>query len=354
MFSYIIRRLLWMIPTLFGITLVVFLILHLAPGDPATIVMGMGGAGEMGADSDVEARIEKFREKHLLNESLPKQYLHFVGPFSMAKTGHKWFGGTGEKPWHGILALDVGNEMFRTSVSVVDEMWRRMKTATIPLSLVSIFLTYLIAVPLGIFSAVRQGTRTDTMVTVMLFVLYSIPTFWAGLMLILGFGAAGLDWLPVIGLHDKDSAGLSGFAYFWDIVLHAILPVATMTYGLLAYLSRQMRVGMLDVIRQDYIRTARAKGLSERTVVLKHCLRNSMIPVLTLFASVLPILIGGSIIVETVFDIQGMGKYAFEALGKRDYNVVMATTTFSGFMTLVGVLLSDISYALVDPRIRYE
>ena len=194
----------------------------------------------------------------------------------------------------------------------------------------------------------------DGGLTVLLFVLYSIPTFWAGLMLILVFGRTGLDWLPVLGLHDKDAASFGPVKYAWDVVLHSILPIATLTYGSLAYLSRQMRAGMLEVIRQDYIRTARAKGLSERVVVYKHALRNSMIPVLTLLASILPILIGGSVIVEAVFDIPGMGKYAFEGLLRRDFYIVMATTIFVGIMTQLGILLSDITYSLVDPRIRHD
>jgi len=171
---------------------------------------------------------------------------------------------------------------------------------------------------------------------------------------ILAFGATGLDILPVLGLHDKDAASFTTAQYVWDTIVHSILPVAILTYGGLAYLSRQMRVGMLEVIRQDYIRTARAKGLSERVVVLKHALRNSLIPVVTLLASILPILIGGSVIVETIFTIPGMGLYAFDGLVQRDYNVVMATATAAAFMTLIGFLLSDVAYALVDPRIAYD
>jgi peptide/nickel transport system permease protein len=173
-------------------------------------------------------------------------------------------------------------------------------------------------------------------------------------MLILVFGATGLDWLPVLGLHDKDAATFTRWEYIQDVILHAILPIAVLTYGGLAYLSRQMRGGMLEVVRQDYIRTARAKGLSERVVVFKHALRNSLIPVVTLFAGILPILIGGSVIVETIFTIPGMGLYAFEGLVQRDYNVVMATATASALMTLVGFLISDVTYALVDPRIAYD
>jgi peptide/nickel transport system permease protein len=157
-----------------------------------------------------------------------------------------------------------------------------------------------------------------------------------------------------VGLMGKDHASLSTAGKVWDVVLHCILPVVTLTYGSLAYLSRQMRAGMLDVIRQDYIRTARAKGLVERVVVYKHALRNSMIPVLTLLASILPVLIGGSVIVERVFDIPGMGSYAFEGLLQRDFAIVMATTLLVAIMTQLGILLSDVLYSLVDPRIRLE
>jgi len=259
---------------------------------------------------------------------------------------------SGQEPWGGLLCLDLGDEM-QKKLPVASELWKRLKV-TVPLSLISVILSYLIALPMGIYSVRRQGTKADAFSTLLLFILYSIPTFWAGLMLIQVFGGAGLDWLPVIGLHDKDAAEFTPTEYFIDLVKHSILPIVTMTYVTLAYLSRQMRSGMLEVIRQDYIRTARAKGVSERVVIYKHALRNSLIPVITLFATVLPILVGGSIIVEKVFDIPGMGKYAFEGLLRRDFYIVMATTIFVGIMTQFGILLSDLTYSLVDPRIRHD
>ena len=490
MLAFLVRRLLLMIPTTLGVALVVFTIYHAAPGDPAQVMMGMGGSGEMGQDSDTEARIDSFRREFGLDRSLAVQFLNYIGPVNLMRDGHSWFttpytertsepvplagegeavegrplkierppgtdkeqfepyrdaaralargegldpllvenrklaypalytelferyrlrigeapaevarltaglaeisgaqvdltpsvdegqrseadraivrwfgwyytkgGGyrvrnTGERPWGGLLALDLGKEM-QSKTPVVEELGRRL-AVTVPLALISTMLSYLIALPLGIFSVRRQGTRVDGVVTVVLFVLYSIPTFWAGLMLILVFGKTMLGWLPVIGLHDKDAADFGPWKYAWDTVLHCILPVATLTYGSLAYLSRQMRAGMLEVIRQDYIRTARAKGLAENVVIYKHALRNSMIPVLTLLASILPILIGGSIIVEAVFDIPGMGKYAYEGLLRRDFYIIMATTIFVGIMTQIGILLSDITYSLVDPRIRHD
>lgn len=258
---------------------------------------------------------------------------------------------TGEKPYDGLLHfLDLGKE-YESKVSVSEEIGRRLKV-TVPLALVSTLLAYLLALPLGIFSVRRQGTAVDGGLTFGLFVLYSVPTFWAGLMLVLIFGATGFSILPVVGLYSKDFETYSAAGKVWDVVLHCILPVVTLTYGSLAYLSRQMRAGMLEVIRQDYIRTAKAKGLSDDTVVYKHALRNSMIPVLTLLASILPILVGGALIVEYIFDIPGMGKYAYEGLLRRDFNVIMATTLFVGIMTQFGILLSDIAYSLVDPRIR--
>jgi peptide/nickel transport system permease protein len=324
-----------MFPTMIGITLLLFAVMRLAPGDPAALASGAvgdSGSGSLQTTSNVEDAATKFRKRYKLDEPILVQYVFWL---------------------KSVVQLDFGNEFFRPNVAVRDELWQRMKV-TIPLSLVAAILSYLIAVPLGIFSAVKRGTILDNVMTTGVFLLFSLPTFWAGLMLIILFGATGFDLLPVLGLHDKDAADFTRWEYTKDLLKHAILPVVCLTYGSFAYLSRQMRVGMLDVIRQDFIRTARAKGLAEKIVILKHALRNSLIPVVTLFASILPALIGGSLIVETIFTIPGMGLYAYEGLVQRDYNVVMATVTASAFMTLLGFLISDITYALVDPRIAYD
>lgn len=335
MFVYIVRRVLWMVPTLLGITLLLFCIMQLAPGDPAALAAqgseGAAGGGAAG-DVDIESAYEKFRERYKLDEPLAVQYVNWLGK---------------------VLTFDFGNEFFRPHVRVSDELVRRLGV-TVPLAVISVLLSYLIALPLGMLSAVKRGSWADRLTTFVLFVLYSLPTFWAGLMLILAFGKSGLGWLPIVGLHDMDADQLGTWDYMVDAVWHGILPVTVLTYTGLAYLSRQMRTGMLEVVRQDYIRTARAKGLSEKVVIFKHAMRNSLIPVVTIFASILPILIGGSVIVERVFNIQGMGLYAYEALLQRDYPVVMATVTFTSFMTLLGFLLSDVLYALVDPRIQHD
>jgi len=337
-----------MIPTLLGITVVSFCLLRLVPGDAA--------AFRVGAEADVGARAEEliavFRRQHLLDQPLWKQYLHYLGPFHLGEEGHTWFGGSGDEPWNGLLIGDLGHEFLRPSVSVAGELWTRLGV-TVPLALISVLLSYLLAIPLGVYAAVRRGTVLETASTGILFLLYAVPVFWAGLMLQLVFGATGLGWLPAIGLADKDAADLSGFARLLDTARHAILPIVCLTYGGLAYLSRQMRVGVVETIRADYIRTARAKGLSEARVVWVHALRNALIPVLTLLGQVLPVLVGGAILVETVFDIPGMGRYAYEGLANREYNVVMGTVLVSALLTLIGFLLSDVLYAWADPRIRH-
>ena len=334
MLTYILRRVLLMVPTMIGITMLLLLVIQLAPGDPAALATAgdmQSGSSEAGT-ADTQSAYDKFRARYKLDEPFLVQYVSWV---------------------ENVLSFDFGEEFFRPNVRVIDELGERLKV-TVPLSLVATLLSYLIALPLGIFSAVKRGTVADKLITMLVFLLYSLPTFWAGLMLILAFGATGLDWLPVIGLHDKDADSMGLIAYCWDAFLHGILPVATLTYGGVAYLSRQMRVGMLETVQQDYIRTARAKGLARRTIIFKHAVRNSLIPVITVFAQILPILIGGSVLVETIFNIPGMGLYAFDGLVQRDYNVIMATVTFSSFMTLCGFLLSDVLYAIVDPRIAYD
>ena len=335
MLTYIVRRVLWMVPTMLGITFLLLMVIQLAPGDPAAVATAgamMSGDGAVAGSGDMQSPYEKFRERFHLDDSLPEQYWAWL---------------------KNVVVLDFGTEFFNPSQQVYDELKERLKV-TVPLSLVATLLSYLIAIPLGIFSAVKRGSAMDKVITFGLFLLYSLPTFWAGLMLMLAFGASGVDLFPVIGLHDKDADTFTNMQYMWDVLWHSVLPVATLTYGGVAYLSRQMRVGMLEVIKQDYIRTAMAKGLPRRKIILKHAVRNSLIPVITVFAQILPILIGGSVLVETIFSIQGMGMYAFQGLLVRDYNVIMATVTFPSFLIFCGFLMSDVLYALVDPRIAYE
>jgi len=223
------------------------------------------------------------------------------------------------------------------------------------LSLVAVLLAYLIAVPIGILSAVRQNTVTDTVITVMLFVMYSLPTFFTGTVLLKLF-SVGDPWalFPTGGFESLDADAMTTLERMKDITWHLVLPVATYTSVALAALSRYARAGVIDVIRADYIRTARAKGLSEPVVILKHAARNGMIPILTLLGSLLPVLVSGSVVIEVVFEIPGMGMYLFESINRRDYNAVMGILLISSVLTLIGILLSDLSYALADPRISLD
>lgn len=338
-----------MIPTFFGITLVVFLAVHAAPGDPA--LLRFGGSDAVASDGLAEARAQ-FRAEHLLDQPLWKQYLHFVGPLDLTARGSTLVGGDGTDPWHGLLALDFGGELLHPEVLVLPEIGRRLRV-TVPLALAAALLSYSVALVLGVLVAVRRDTPFDRLTTAALFLLHSTPTFWLGLLLALVFGASGLGLLPVLGLHDKDADELGAVAYAWDGVLHGVLPVLTLALGGIAYLTRQMRAGMIEVLAEDFVRAARARGLSERAVVWKHAARNAAIPLATLSASIFPALVGGSVIVETIFALPGMGSYAFEGFLARDYNVILATTTLSAACTLVGMLAADLLCAVLDPRLRH-
>ena len=252
-----------------------------------------------------------------------------------------------------MMMLDFG-----TSIKDNRPVWDHIKES-VPVSLIftftSFILAYLIAIPLGIYSATHQYTTGDKVTTVVLFILYSLPNFWVATMAIVFFGGGDfLDIFPVSGLHSVGAENLGNWAYFKDLMHHVALPLIIWTYGSFSALSRYMRGSMLEVIRQDYIRTARAKGLSERVVTYKHALRNSLIPIITMLANLLPLAISGSMIIESIFSIPGMGQASFNAVLYRDYPIIMAVTTISAMLTLLGILLSDLLYAIVDPRISFE
>jgi peptide/nickel transport system permease protein len=229
--------------------------------------------------------------------------------------------------------------------------------ATLKLETLSVILVYACAIPTGIYAAVRRNRPDERALTVALFLLYSLPTFWTGLLMLVFFcGDRFLNIFPVAGLA-PDSYLTWGVSY-WRILAetarHYVLPVVCLSYAGLAGLSRYARVGILEIARQDYIRTARAKGLPERTVILKHVFRNGLLPLVTLFAGLLPGLIGGSIIVEYIFSIHGVGSLSIMALTSRDYTLMMALFTIGALLTLLGIMISDLLYAVVDPRITYE
>jgi peptide/nickel transport system permease protein len=226
---------------------------------------------------------------------------------------------------------------------------------TLGLNLLAILMIYLVSIPIGVMAAVRRGSAFDAGSSVVLFMLYSVPSFWLATLLITNFSSErSFNLLPSVGLHAIQAEDMSYLAWLKDWGAHLVLPLVVLTYGGFAGLSRYVRTSMLDTISQDYVRTARAKGLPERVVIYKHALRNSLITVVTLLAGLLPAMIGGSVIVEYIFNIHGMGWLGFEAISERDYPVIMAITTFSALLTLFGILLSDVLYTVVDPRISHS
>ena len=226
---------------------------------------------------------------------------------------------------------------------------------TLQLNLISIFIIYLLSIPIGVFSATHQYSRTDNASTFTLFLLYSLPDFWVAMLLILFLGGGTyLDIFPIFGLSSIGAEDLSWPRWLLDRAWHLVLPVFCLSYASLSVLSRYARAGMIEVVRQDYIRTARAYGFKERVVIYRYALRNSLIPILTLLGTILPALIGGSVIIESIFSIPGMGRLVFEAILSRDYPVIMGSLTITALMTLVGLIISDVLYALTDPRIRFE
>ena len=225
---------------------------------------------------------------------------------------------------------------------------------TVMLSIISIILTYLIAIPLGIKAAAKKDSTSDKVMSTTLFMLYSLPVFWVATLLIMFLGGGDfLSWFPAYGVGEiSDSDGF--IAVFWTRFYHLILPMICFTYGGLAFLYRQMRGAMINTLSQDYIRTARAKGLDEKNVLWKHAFKNSLLPIITLFANVFPLIISGAIIIENKFSIPGMGKTAIEAISARNYPMIYTIVMFSAILTMIGYLVADILYAVVDPRISYN
>jgi peptide/nickel transport system permease protein len=328
--SYLVRRLLLMVPTLLGISLISFFIIQLAPGDPATLKMG--DASQALNPALAEQIIKETRQLYGLDQPIYIQYWRWLKR---------------------IVTFDFGLSL-RDHRPVIDQLKERIPVS-IKLTSISLVFAYLISIPLGIYSSTHQYSRGDRVLTAVLFALYSLPNFWVATMAIVYLGGGDFwDVFPVIGLATSGSDHWTLWQRLQDQLWHLVLPITCMTYYTLAALSRYMRASMLEVVRQDFIRTARAKGLSERLVVYRHALRNSLIPIITLMADFLPALIGGSIVIETIFGIPGMGQLSWEAVLNRDYPLVMAIFTLSALLTLLGILLADFLYTIVDPRISYE
>lgn len=254
--------------------------------------------------------------------------------------------------WAGRLAvLDFGNS-FRFPDRKVMDMVFEAAPVTIGLNLIAVLIIYSIAIPLGVVAAVRRGSTFDNTTSFVLFLLWSMPSFWVATLLIISLSSKRhLDIFDSVGLHAQNAGDMAYLPWLGDFLNHLVLPVIAMVYSGFTVLSRFARTSLLETISQDFVRTARAKGLSERVVVFKHAFRNSLISIVTLLGSLLPGMIGGSIIIEVIFTIDGMGRLGFEAILARDYPVIMAVTTIGAVLTLIGVLISDVLYSIVDPRI---
>ncbi|MCX7885518.1 MAG: ABC transporter permease [Caloramator sp.] len=317
MFKYIVKRILQAIPLLFIITLITFLIINLAPGEPIYMFID--------PESAKHVNIEVIKHKYGLDQPIHIRY--FV-----------WL--------KGILKFDFGISFLEKRP--VLQMINQRLFATISLMLVSVIISFLIAIPAGIVSAVKRNSVGDYLFSTLSFIGVSIPSFWFGLMLILLFSLK-LGWLPSSGMREN----FDQFD-FVDRLKHIILPACVLAFGTMASKMRYMRSSMLEVIRQDYIRTARSKGLSERIVIWKHAFRNALLPIITLLGMLLPGIFGGAVAVETVFGWPGMGRMIVQSTFSRDYPVIMGTELFSSILVIIGSLIADVLYAVADPRIKYN
>ncbi len=283
-----------------------------------------------------------------------KTYIPAINWYGGKNQYHIWLVGDG-KYRKGLIRGDFGIS-YIDGQPIADKIWQKV-WISFGLSLVSIFLAYLISIPIGIYSAYKKDSAVDKGMSLILFILYSMPSFFVGTLLLLQFANPdNLSWFPVSGIQDPTlfDSNWSMWMKFKHRLPFLILPIITYTYGSFAFLSRIMRVGMIDIVSQDYIRTARAKGLGEGKVILKHALRNSLLPVITVFSAIFPMAIGGSIIIEMIFSIPGMGLEIYNSLLNYDYPMIITVFTLSGFLTMVGYLVADLLYAVVDPRISYK
>jgi microcin C transport system permease protein len=345
MTTYILRRLFLMIPTLLGITLLSFVIINLAPGSPVDQklqAIRMGGMGNGGASAGAGAggRGERGVSKEVL-DALNRQYGF-------------------DKPLHeryiiwikNLMHLDFGDS-FKYEEPVTSVILSKMPVSLM-FGITAMLLSYLICIPLGVIKAIRAGSKFDMLSSFILFVLYSIPALIAGILL--RTFLAGQSFYPIFPLGNLVSdnyADLSFWSQLFDRLKHAVLPLACYMLGSFTFLTIMMQNSMLDVVKLDYVRTARAKGVPEKLVYLKHALRNALIPIVTGMGGILSVMFAGSIIVESIFSLDGMGLLSITSANARDYNVLMGLVFFQSLLFLAGRLLTDILFVIVDPRIDF-
>src|SRR5262245_34335927 len=325
--AFILRRIVGAIPLLLGIATLVFFVIALAPGDPTAAYLNPNMPAEV---------VEQLRRNFGLDQPIYIRYVRWLGSFFTGNFGYSFAQG---RPVADILLDAVPN--------------------TLVLAGISLLLVFLVGIVIGVVQAVRQYSFIDGVLSLFSLFFYSMPSFWLALMLMLVFSLKAHEWgwpiaLPATGVTSVDYEFLPASARFLDRITHLVLPVTSRTRALAAGVARYTRGQMLEVVRQDYIRTARAKGVPERTVIVKHALRNSLIPVVTLLGLYLPFLFSGAVFVEVIFAWPGMGRVIVDAIFQRDYPVVMATSFLFAVMVVFGNLIADVLYAVVDPRIRYD
>ncbi|MFA6142901.1 MAG: ABC transporter permease [Candidatus Omnitrophota bacterium] len=323
MLSYIAKRLIGLVPVFLGITLISFFVIHLAPGKPTDMQASLNPK----VSFEARMRLEKL---YGLDKPLGVQYINWLKRF---------------------LVFDFGRS-YVDDRSVSEKIVERLPV-TLLINVSSIVLILFIGIPLGIISAVKKGSIADRATTVFAFFGFSAPEFWLALLLMNLF-AIQLGWLPISGIKSLDFDYLSFSGKILDVARHLILPVVIAAFGALAGISRYMRASMIGIIHQDYIRTARSKGLKESDVIYKHALRNALLPVITILGLSIPGLIGGSVIFESIFAIPGMGRLFYESVMARDYPTILGVLSIGAILTLLGNLLADIAYSYADPRIRVK
>lgn len=319
--NYIIKRVLLIFPMLLGISLVLFVIMHLAPGNPEDARYGLNPEVSSGARLN-------FISMYDLDKPVFTQYLLWLKRF---------------------FKMDFGRSLIDNQ-PVFSKILSRLP-ATILLQGISLVIVFLIAVPIGIISAIKRNSLFDRVMTVLVFIGYALPAFWFALILVFVFGFK-LEWFPISAMAPWYTVYLDSFGKIKDVIWHLVLPVTAIVVTSLASLCRYTRSSMIEIMEEKYILTARAKGLSEKRVVMVHALRNAFLPIITILGLSLPVLISGSFIFETIFAWPGMGRMGYEAIMNYDYPVVMGVGVMATFLTLIGVFASDVLYAVADPRIR--
>ncbi|MEO8209209.1 MAG: ABC transporter permease subunit [bacterium] len=342
MTSYFIRRFLLIIPTFFGITLITFLILQIVPGGPletAILKMRMGGdrGSESGSNSGKtqnipQTAIDELNKFYGFDKPIHERYLIWVG---------------------NLLKFDLGKS-YVYQEPVLDVITSRFPIS-IYFGLIGFFLTYIVCIPLGVYKAVKNGSSFDIVTSILVFIGRSIPAFAFGAMMLVLFGGGSFwDVFPLGGFRSSDYESLSFFGKIWDQLHHTFLPVLSYMIGNFAVLTILTKNSVIENLSQDYIRTAFSKGLSEKRVIFGHALRNSLIPIATGLGSAISLILAGSILIEKVFNINGIGLLSYDSIVQRDYPVVMGILVISTLLLLIGNIISDMIYAFVDPRIRFK